>query len=237
MSLSNAAAKVIRTSLIDDARKIGIGKSGIEDNERGARLLEEYFPNVRCQTALDGTRYIPLEEICEVVEACRVREEESRKAGYDSGNAAGLQIGQAEAKKVFDTFKTAIDATVNQRESILRSAEVSALEIILKVARKVTCDAAKVDVEITASIIKGAIGELVDKRDISVKVNPEHYEKIKSRLDEFEALSTDIRTLKIESDARIEFGGCFIHTPSGDIDARLESQLTIIEEKLNSETT
>jgi flagellar biosynthesis/type III secretory pathway protein FliH len=43
-----------------------------------------------------------------------------------------------------------------------------------------------------------------------------------------------IKELTIEGDPRIKMGGCFIQTPSGDIDARLESQFDVIADVVQS---
>ncbi len=235
--MSKATVKVIRTTLMNCSRRIGEGREDIDKALRGGKLLEEYFPDAHCETALDGVRFVPLREIEKIVNVCLEREKQARQSGFESGKAAGLQEGQAEAKKVFDSFSGAVTAAIDQRESILRDAESNALNVILKIARKVTCDSAKIDTEVTVAIIKGSIEQLADRREIHVKVNPEHHEELKSRIEEFRALSTEIRKLSIEPDARINYGGCFIHTPSGDIDARLESQLDVIAETLAVEET
>ena len=44
--------------------------------------------------------------------------------------------------------------------------------------------------------------------------------------------STAIKELAIVPDARVRYGGCFIETPNGDIDARLESQFEILADAL-----
>ncbi len=230
--MSNSAAKVIRTTLTENSRRIGEGREDVDQAFRGGKLLEEYFPDVHCETALDGSRFVPLREIGKIVNSCIELEKQARQSGFEAGKAAGLQEGQAEAKKVFDSFSGAVNAAIDQRESILRDAESNALNVIMKIARKVTRDSAKIDIEVTIAIIKGSIEQLTDRREIHVKVNPEHHEELKSRIEEFRTLSADIRKLSIEPDARINYGGCFIHTPSGDIDARLETQLDVIAETI-----
>jgi len=176
-------------------------------------------------------------EIIKIVTRCHQREQQARNTGFNSGKTAGLQEGRAEAQKVFDSFSGAVNDALSQREALLRDAESHALDVILKIAHRVTCDAARIDVDVTTAIIKGAINELANKREIHIKVNPDHLEELQLRIDEFKSLSTDVRKLSIEPDPRIGYGGCFIHTPSGDIDARLESQLGIVEEAIRTESS
>ncbi len=44
--------------------------------------------------------------------------------------------------------------------------------------------------------------------------------------------NTAIKEFEIMADSRIRVGGCFIETPSGDIDARLESMYSVIKQAL-----
>ncbi len=41
-----------------------------------------------------------------------------------------------------------------------------------------------------------------------------------------------IKEVIFEPDPRVRLGGCFIQTPTGDIDARLESQFDVIAETI-----
>ena len=55
---------------------------------------------------------------------------------------------------------------------------------------------------------------------------------IEQGIDRFLGGSTSIKELTVVPDPRVRFGGCFIETPTGDIDARLESQFEVIEDAL-----
>ena len=69
---------------------------------------------------------------------------------------------------------------------------------------------------------------------LKIKVNPNHHPIIEQNIDKFLSGSTTIKEITIVPDPRVRFGGCFIETPSGDIDARLESQFEVVEEVLVS---
>ena len=47
-------------------------------------------------------------------------------------------------------------------------------------------------------------------------------------------LGVGLEPFSIEADPRVQAGGCFIETPSGDIDARLSSQFEVIEQLIRS---
>jgi flagellar assembly protein FliH len=73
------------------------------------------------------------------------------------------------------------------------------------------------------------IDQLVDKSRLKIKVHPDHLPIMEQNIDRFLQNSTAIKELTFEADPRVRMGGCFIETPSGDIDARLESEFEIIE--------
>lgn len=203
---------------------------------RIAGLLDQKYPEIVTETSSDGKRNIPLREAAKFDERMKREVEEAFQRGHKDGHAQGRAEGREEAQKVFSAFGKAVQDCVGQRETLLREAELHITDMILKIARKLTFDTARLDPEITAGIVKGAIDTLIDKRNISVRVHPDHLPVLEQSIDEFKSMSTEIRDLQIEADPRVGFGGCFIRTPAGDIDARLESQFEIIEDTLRDES-
>ena len=91
-----------------------------------------------------------------------------------------------------------------------------------------------IDPEVTAGIIAGTIERLVDKSKIKIKVHPDHLPIIEQQIDRFKGDSNAVKEIAIEPDNRVRYGGCFIETPTGDIDARVDSQLDIIAEEIGT---
>ena len=81
-------------------------------------------------------------------------------------------------------------------------------------------------------MIRGVIDSLIDRSRLKIKVNPDHLPIVEQNIDRFLEGSTTIKELAIEPDPRVKHGGCFIETPTGDIDARLESQFDVIADTL-----
>jgi flagellar assembly protein FliH len=101
----------------------------------------------------------------------------------------------------------------------------------------VTFDAVEADPDLTAKMISAVIDSLIDRSRLIIKVNPDFLPVMEQHMNRFLESSTSIKDLKFEADPRVRHGGCFIETPSGDIDARLESQFEVVEEAiLNDES-
>jgi flagellar biosynthesis/type III secretory pathway protein FliH len=239
-SLSPAGA-VERISLsrilrqVTDAPTVLIGERRHDpDFESQAECrLNDLFPIVAVETAMDGSKQIPIAEVFKIEEIHRQEKEDAYRSGNDTGYKDGYEEGKAEglkeARKVLDQFDRAIKEVVEQRAAILEEARHKVLDLIVKISRKVTFDTIQIDQEATAEMISRVINQLIDKSRIKVKVHPDHLPLVEQSMDKFLSASSSIKELSIEPDPRVKYGGCFIETPTGDIDARVESQFEVID--------
>lgn len=215
---------------------IGEYRSDIETDREIEKRLPTIFLDINVLTTTEGKKLIPVQELLKVEKQVRREKDEASdnayEKGFEEGQRQGLNTGHQEALKVVGNFNTLIGSIVAQREKIFEEARQNALALIMTIARKVTFDAVSLDEEITAKIVKGTIEGLIDKTRIKIKVNPRHLPLLEPQLDRFKGDSTAIKEITIEPDNRVKYGGCFIETPSGDIDARVDSQMEIIAKTL-----
>ena len=231
-------SNIIRTARSAPRVLIGEQQRDAVAEERAEKRLGALFPMVSVMTAVDGSKLIPIEQVFKIEEVYQHELQKARREGYEEGykrgHHEGLELGRDEARKVLATFDNAIKETVAQRESILQEAKQKILELVVQISRKVTFDSIDIDREATAQLIAGVIDTLVDRSRLRIKVHPDHLPLVEQNIDRFLVNSTAIKELTIEADPRIRYGGCFIETPNGDIDARLESQFDVIEESIRS---
>jgi flagellar assembly protein FliH len=196
--------------------------------------LRQLFPQVSLITTPDGTRLIPISETQKLEDRLFSECEKARKQGFDQGHQAGLDKGLDEARKVLKQFERAIEDAVNQRIALLEEAKQKVLELVVKISRKVTFDGLQIDQEATLVMIEGVINQLVDRSHLRIKVHPNHLPLMEQNMNRFLSSSTSIKNLTFEADPRVRIGGCFIETPTGDIDARLTSQFDVIDGVLHA---
>jgi flagellar assembly protein FliH len=205
---------------------------------RAEKRLGELFPQVSLLTAPDGSRLIPIEQVFKIDDTYQQNLAQNRQEGFDDGRDKGyrdgLERGRDDARQVLSDLNRAISDTVSQREALLEEARRKVLELTLQISRKVTFDAVEVDPDVTAGMISAVIDQLVDRSHLKIKVNPKHVAIVEQHIEKFMSGSAAIKEIAIEPDPRVRYGGCFIETPSGDIDARLESQLDVIDESLKT---
>lgn len=231
------SSRLIRTTNAAPAVCIGEKHRDADAEANAEKKLARLFPTVSLLTAPDGSR---LMSVIEVHEMDKQLQEETKQAyddGYKAGHATGLREGLAEAEKILSQFNEAIKNAIEQREALLNEARQHVLKMVVDIARRVTFDAIEADPEATITIINGVINRMVDRSRLKIRVHPEHLPVIEHAMDRFLKESTTIKELSFEADPRVQSGGCFIETPSGDVDARLESQFEVIRDTLQDEAT
>ena len=229
-------SKVLRYVTTGPVVSVGEKHLDLNREELATKMLGDIFPIVSVMTDPDGARFIPISEVYKLQELFERAKADSHRDGFDQGQKTGLEQGLQKADEVANNFDRAIADIIEQRERIFEESRQNILQLVMKISRKVTSDAVSIDPEVTIGMINGVIDTLVDRSRLKIKVNPNHLPIVEQNLQQFLKGSSTIKELTFEADPRVTSGGCFIETPTGDIDARLESQLDVIEETLlNSE--
>ncbi len=225
MSLSN----IVRNARVAPAVFIGEHQLDAQAEASAEKVLARVFPKVEYMTAPTGAKLISVLEVGRFVEVLDQQREEARSAGYEAGRKSGYETGKEEARRVLQQFDKAIADAVKSREVVLEEAKQKILELVTKISRKVTFDAIEADREKTAEMIAGIVNKLNDRSRLKVLVHPDFLPVVEQNIQQYLTGTAMIKELTIEADPRVRQGGCFIQTPSGDIDARLESQFEIVE--------
>ena len=228
-------SKIIRH--VTPAPAVVVGEQQIDSmlEDRAAVRLGDLFPKVQFQTNPDGRKVIPIQEVFLIGQALKEESDISYQRGLLQGRERGLEEGRDEARAVLSQFDRAIKDAIDQRTAMLEQARGKILDLILQISRKVTYDAVEADREITIEIINRVIDQLADRSRLKIKVHPDHLPIMEQNIDRFLVGSTTIKEISFEADPRVRFGGCFIETPSGDIDARLESAFEVIGEAIHGD--
>jgi len=85
--------------------------------------------------------------------------------------------------------------------------------------------------------VKEAIGKIIGVDSITIVINPKDEEILRKYKDEITNKFDSLKEINIQTNELIEQGSCKIESQLGNIDARFESQLKIIEETLLNNIT
>lgn len=158
--------------------------------------------------------------------------EQAQLEGYQKGFAAGQQEGlqsyqakMEEAHKLIELAQQDYKATVESSEDVL-------LDLGLKLAEKILHEKLEKEPESYLSIVKGAIADWKERSDLRLYVHTDSYELVLQQKEELTLLTGKDFDLMIMPQHDLPVGGCILETKHGRIDASIDSQLTVLREKL-----
>ncbi len=157
----------------------------------------------------------------EIVEKAQAEQaairEQSNQEGYEEG-LRQLNEVIADAKRKYG--------------KILEGAETELLKLSLKIAERIVGKALDLDRSILLDIIHKAIQSLKYQKEIRIRIHPEDVAYLKDQKMQLYAMLGESKEIEVVEDALVARGGCIIDTEIGTIDARLETQLKVMERKL-----
>ncbi|HYO63796.1 MAG TPA: type III secretion system stator protein SctL [Pyrinomonadaceae bacterium] len=170
-------------------------------------------------------------------EARRILAEAEREAAglRESAAAAARELreaayleGREEALAEFN--RLLLDAR-ERRDTALSDVERDVLRLAVKLAEKIIGREIQTDPATVADIVAAALRHARQHETLTVRVHPSdfpHVQTFRARLDP----SGRARFLDLVSDPGVAPGGCVIESESGTVDARLETQLRVLERAL-----
>ena len=167
-------------------------------------------------------------------------EENARKRGYAEGHSEGLAKGLTEGKdEVSASLKSLGEIIVSLdqfRENKLTELLPYIIELSLEIAQKIVHKEIDLDRNLIVSVARDAIQKVGEKEeDVVIKVNQLDYEVMISYIDLLKEQS-GLKNISVEPSAAISPGGCYIETPTGEVDARLEEQMKEVEDVITTAT-
>lgn len=155
-------------------------------------------------------------------------EREAYEKGFAQGEKDGLDLGEKKALKVVENIENFFTEMSNLRKEILKQYERQILELIFSIAKKIIHHQIGSDEKAIEDTVLKAVHLAVEKSKIALRVNPEDFDYVERLRPEFFAKFKELKSIVVTSDPSITRGGCFLETPYGDVDARIETELEMI---------
>lgn len=172
------------------------------------------------------------------VEILRNAREEAARI-IANARETSLGLSQAAEEKTEQEVEAEIESAVAERVADIRGrltetiehisaladditsrAETELVQLALQIAKKIVRREAKIDREIAFTLVKVSLNKLHNRSIATVHLNPEDLAFVEAHREACEFRGS----LELVGDASISVGGCLVHTETGDIDARIESQ-------------
>lgn len=152
------------------------------------------------------------------------------------GRREGLEAGVREAAQAADDLIRRLEADLTaveaDRDALADAIEPQALKLCMEAVEKIVRHEARTDTRVVLRVIRSCLRRVKDSSEVYLRVNPEEIAEVRAQRDELLGLAEGVRTINIVDDRRVSRGGCIVESPSGDFDARIETQLDRLDDKL-----
>jgi flagellar biosynthesis/type III secretory pathway protein FliH len=209
--------------------------------------VEHSAPVSHALPVIEGGPRVPVQAVFaqpdpppEEPRAAMVDTEHAVQLAYRQGVEAGIAEGERRAEAVFAARNAREQAAVAAlgaalQEQFTRYAERlerESFRFALAAAGKIARREIALDSETILRQVKEAFHRVVGAETITLRVHPEDEPLLRPHKNELLASSDGVREVIFEPDDAVERGGCIIESPSGNIDARIATQLAQIDSAL-----
>lgn len=120
-------------------------------------------------------------------------------------------------------------------QNMLRGAEKDIVRLSLKVAERVVGRTLETDPGLLLDIIHNAMQALKYQRQLRIRVHPSRVAYLRENRGQLYAMLGESKEIEVVEDDLVTDCGCVIDTEIGSVDARLETQLRVLEQILLKE--
>ena len=158
--------------------------------------------------------------IAQAEENYELIEQAAREKAMQEAQAAIEREVSGKLAEIRENFALSLREVSVLRDEISAQVETEVVELALEIAKKVVGREVAFDREIALTLVKVSLKKIHSRPLAQVHLSPEDFAFVESRRDQI-----DFRgSLELVEDRSVSPGGCLIHTETGDVDARIESQ-------------
>lgn len=129
-------------------------------------------------------------------------------------------------------LQTATQQLIDDREQILLQWETAAIRLSLTLAERIVRRELQIQPAAPRALIAEALQLTAGAASIVLRLHPEDVAELQADSTDWQQFSSGQSPIKVIADAGLTRGGCLVETPEGEIDGRIESQLSRLAEEL-----
>ncbi len=152
-----------------------------------------------------------------------------RSGAQQQGYTEGIARAQAEVQHATMEAMAALTAAQQERHRFAEQHEAALGDLALRIARKVIGAHLAADPTLIAHIVHETIAELEPTVSLEVHVHPEDLPAVEASRSNLERLVQGTGSVRVIADAAVDRGGCILVSPVGEVDARIETKLAVLE--------
>jgi flagellar assembly protein FliH len=205
--------------LVDKKDDYGFISLQAGEIERGEFVPVEGYPDRQ------NKRKMGEGETSDAQENVSLIEQDAYEKGFVQGEKDGFELGERKANKVIENIEKLFDEMSTLKQEVLKQHEKEILDLTFAIAEKIVHRVTRFNEGGVKEAVFNALSLAIEKSKIVLNVNPEDYDYIEELRPDLCKKYKELKSIIVGSDPSITRGGCFLETPYGDIDARIETQL------------
>ncbi|MFP3809797.1 flagellar assembly protein FliH [Bacillus sp. SIMBA_005] len=157
--------------------------------------------------------------------------EQAKQAGYQDGFQKGEADAMSQYRSILDQANDIVSLAKQDYEEKIESSAEKIVELAFELAKRVWYSAEDTKDQFLA-LVKQVISEVKEYDDISIYVDPKHYDHVMEYKDELIRILQKDTHLAIYSDEKAPKGTCYVETSFGKVEASVDTQMNQLKEKL-----
>lgn len=134
-----------------------------------------------------------------------------------------------EVARLRELVADVVGQLIEERRRLLLSARDQVVELALAIARRIVRREVHSDREVVVRVLSEALARLERASRVRVRLNPEDMRSARAGTARARQPLTNVSGLELVADPEVPQGGCIVETPSGSIDATIETQFAEME--------
>ncbi|WP_173179009.1 FliH/SctL family protein [Desulfosarcina ovata] len=154
--------------------------------------------------------------------------EEAFNNGLEQGRLESVTALRENVESTVSAFNTAVSEMGCSHKQNTQLMETETVRLALAIARKII----GYEIEhapVIRHVVKMAMEKIADPRQLMIRLHPGDIETVESIKPNLVLIDDGNMNVRIQPDDTIQQGGCIIETQLGDVDARIDQQIKMIE--------
>jgi flagellar assembly protein FliH len=158
-------------------------------------------------------------------------EREAYEKGLEEGRKTGEIMAEQQLQAVLNQYHASFQALDQMRQNLVDQAQLDILDLVIHTAEKVVRSHIVLHSQSILHMIKEALNSLKSRKNVTVYLNTEdhHYLSSVNEAEQTKWLGTQV---ELQADPELTRGSIRLETPSGELDASIETQIEQIRERL-----
>ncbi len=173
------------------------------------------------------------EEASKIIEDAQAEQESLKKnaynEGFEKGHEEGFGEGKGEVERLIERTHKILEGVMARREEILSETEQQIVELVVLMTRKVVKVISDSQKSVVMANILQALKKVKGRGDVTIRVNLADVKLTSEHTQDFIKQVENVNGITVLEDSTVDKGGCIIETDFGAIDARIQSQLSELE--------